>query len=179
MAVVLRRRCGDVRSISDAFQVRIFAHGGCVPFQLPVPKYSSRKRAISEGTLLNPFLSKKQLTLGLTQTNNTSMSTSFRNHSYRLSENRNIFQMQNCTMWAASNWGFSETTIQPARHECQACCPLQAEKAGLQPAVGNKHGTHIAQVVSSLQKILWGSKLTWYTILTLIDLVLLIKRIQF
>ena len=53
-------------------------------------------------------------------------------------------------------------TIQPARHECHACCPLQAEKPGIQPVVGNTHGTHVEQVVSSFQKILRGSQLTWY-----------------
>ena len=51
-------------------------------------------------------------------------------------------------------------TIQPARHECHTCCPLQAEKPGIQPVVGN---THVKQVVSSFQKILRGSELTWYT----------------
>jgi len=53
-------------------------------------------------------------------------------------------------------------TIQPARHECNACCPLQAKKPGIQPVVGNTHGTHVEQVVSSFQKILRGSQLTWY-----------------
>jgi len=47
-----------------------------------------------------------------------------------------------CTMWVASPWEFSEMTIQPARHECHACCPLQAEKPRIQPVVGNTHGTH-------------------------------------
>ena len=55
-------------------------------------------------------------------------------------------------------------TIQPARHECHTCCPLQAEKPGIQPVVGNTHGTHVEQVVSSFQKILRGSQLTWYTL---------------
>jgi len=54
-------------------------------------------------------------------------------------------------------------TIQSARHECQACCPLQAEKPGIQPVVGNTHDTHVEQVVSSFQKILRGSQLTWYS----------------
>jgi len=54
------------------------------------------------------------------------------------------------TMWVASPRGFSEMTIQPARHKCHACCPLQAEKTGIQPVVGNTHGTHVEQVVSSL-----------------------------
>jgi len=54
-------------------------------------------------------------------------------------------------------------TIQPARHECHACCPLQAEKPRIQPVVGNTHGTHVEQVVSSFQKILRGSQLTWHT----------------
>ena len=53
-------------------------------------------------------------------------------------------------------------TVQPARHECHACCPLQAEKPGIQPVLGNTHGTHVEQVVSSFQKILRGSQLTWY-----------------
>jgi len=53
-------------------------------------------------------------------------------------------------------------TIQPARHECHACCPLQAEKPGIQPVVGNTHDTHVEQVISSFQKILRGSQLTWY-----------------
>jgi len=53
-------------------------------------------------------------------------------------------------------------TIQPARHEVHACYPLQAEKSGIQPVVGNPHGTHVEQVVSSFQKILRGSQLTWY-----------------
>jgi len=52
--------------------------------------------------------------------------------------------------------------IQPARHECYAYCPLQAEKLGIQPTVGNTHGSHVKQVVSSFQKILRGSQLTWY-----------------
>jgi len=65
-------------------------------------------------------------------------------------------------MWVASPWGFSEIRIQPARHECHACCPLQAEKPGIQPIVGNTHGTHVEQVVSSFQKILRGSQLSWY-----------------
>jgi len=52
--------------------------------------------------------------------------------------------------------------IQPARHECHACCPLQAEKPGIQPVVGNTHDTHVEQVVSSFQKILRGLQLTWY-----------------
>jgi len=51
--------------------------------------------------------------------------------------------------------------IQPARHECHACCPLQAEKQGIQPVVGNTRGTHVEQVVSSFQKFLRGSQLTW------------------
>jgi len=53
-------------------------------------------------------------------------------------------------------------TIQPARHECHACCPLQVEKPGIQPVVGNTRGTRVEQVVSSFQKILRGSQLTWY-----------------
>jgi len=53
-------------------------------------------------------------------------------------------------------------TIQPVQHECHACCPLLAEKPGIQPVVGNTHDTHVEQVVSSFQKILRGSQLTWY-----------------
>ena len=48
--------------------------------------------------------------------------------------------------------------MQPARHECHACCSLQAEKPGIQPVVGNTHDTHVVQVVSSFQKILRGSQ---------------------
>ena len=54
-------------------------------------------------------------------------------------------------------------TIQPALHECQSCYPLQAEKPGIQPVVGNTHGTSVEQVVSSFQKILRGSRLTWHS----------------
>jgi len=63
----------------------------------------------------------------------------------------------------------------PARHECHACCPLQVEKPGIQPVAGNTHGSHhetitivlvscshVKQVVSSFQKILRSSQLTWY-----------------
>jgi len=39
---------------------------------------------------------------------------------------------------------------------------VQAEKREIQPVVGNTHGTHVEQVVSSFQKILRGSQLTWY-----------------
>jgi len=53
-------------------------------------------------------------------------------------------------------------TIQPARHDCYACCPLQAEKPGIQPVVGNTRGTRVDHVVSSFQKIVRGSQLTWY-----------------
>jgi len=67
------------------------------------------------------------------------------------------------TMRVASPRGFSEMTIQPARHECHACCPLQAEKHNIVLVVGNTHGTHVVQVLSSFQKILRGSQLTWYT----------------
>jgi len=72
-------------------------------------------------------------------------------------------KMHLCAMWVASPWELSEKTIQPARHECHACCPLQAEKLGIQPVVGNTRGTHDEQVVSSFLKILRGSQLTWYT----------------
>jgi len=71
------------------------------------------------------------------------------------------------TMWVGSPWGFSEKTIQPARHECHACGPLQAEKPGIQPVVGNTHGSRVMQVVSSFQKILRGSQLTSYIFQTL------------
>jgi len=53
-------------------------------------------------------------------------------------------------------------TIQPARPEGHASCPLHAEKPGIQPIVGSTQGTHAEQVVSSYQKILRGSQLTWY-----------------
>jgi len=46
-----------------------------------------------------------------------------------------------------------------------ACCPLHAEKPGIQPVVGNTHGTRVEQVVSSFQKILRGSQIKWYIIL--------------
>ena len=36
------------------------------------------------------------------------------------------------------------------------------KKPWIQPVVGNTHGTHVEQVVSSFQKILRGSKLAWY-----------------
>ena len=53
----------------------------------------------------------------------------------------------------------------PARNKCHACCPLKAEKPGIQPVVGNTHGTHVEQVVSSFQKtLLLGSQLTWYAL---------------
>jgi len=67
-------------------------------------------------------------------------------------------------MWVASSpWGFSEMTIQPARHECHACCPLRAGSLAFQPVVDNTRGTHVEQVLSSFQKILRGSQLTWYS----------------
>ena len=47
-------------------------------------------------------------------------------------------------------------TIQPARHERHACCPLQAEKPGIQPVEGNTHDSHVKKVLSSYRKILWG-----------------------
>jgi len=62
-------------------------------------------------------------------------------------------------------------TIQPARHECHACCPLQAEKPGIQPVVGNTHDTHVEQVVSSFQKIFRGSQLTWYSLFSQLSLI--------
>jgi len=79
-----------------------------------------------------------------------------------LSISLNLKFTLNSTTWVASPRGFSEMTIQPARHECHACCPPQAEKPGIQPVVGNMHDTHVEQVVSSFQKILRGSQLTWY-----------------
>jgi len=68
-----------------------------------------------------------------------------------------------CTMWVASPWGFSEETIQPARHECHACCLLRAGFLAFQPVADNMRGTRVEQVVSSFQKILRGSQLTWYS----------------
>jgi len=64
------------------------------------------------------------------------------------------------SMWVASPWGFSEKTIQPARHECYACCLLRAGFLAFQPVVDNTRGTRVEQVVSSFQKILRGSQLT-------------------
>jgi len=62
----------------------------------------------------------------------------------------------------ASSWGFSEMTIQPARHECHACCQLRAGIPAFQPVVDNTRGTRVGQVVSSFQKFLRGSQHTWY-----------------
>jgi len=53
-------------------------------------------------------------------------------------------------------------TIQPTRHECHACCLLRAGFLAFQPVVDNTRGTRVGQVVSSFQKVLWGSQLTWY-----------------
>ena len=78
----------------------------------------------------------------------------------------NTFETESTT-WVASPWGFSGMTIQPALYECHACCSLQAGKPGIQPVVGNTHATHVEQNVSSFQKILRGSQLTWYTNSTL------------
>jgi len=50
-------------------------------------------------------------------------------------------------------------TIQPARHGCHACGLLRAGFLAFQPVVDN---TRVEQVVSSFQKILRGSQLTWY-----------------
>ena len=55
-------------------------------------------------------------------------------------------------------------TIQSARHECHACCLLQAGFLAFQPLVDNTRGTRVERVVSSFQKILRGSQLTWYCI---------------
>jgi len=66
------------------------------------------------------------------------------------------------TMWVASPWGLFEMTIQPARHGCHACCLLRARFLAFQPVVDNTCGTRVEQVVSSFQKILRGSQLTWY-----------------
>jgi len=68
-----------------------------------------------------------------------------------------------CTTWVASFWGFSEKTIQPAWHECNACCLLRARFLAFQPVADNTRGTRVEQVVSSFQKILRGSQLTWYS----------------
>jgi len=43
-------------------------------------------------------------------------------------------------------------TIQPARHECHACCLLRAGFLAFQPVVDNTRGTRVEQVVSSFQK---------------------------
>jgi len=66
------------------------------------------------------------------------------------------------TMWVASPWGFSDMTVQPARHGWHTCCPLQAENPGIQHIVSNTHVTHVEQVVSSFQKILRSLQLTRY-----------------
>jgi len=54
-------------------------------------------------------------------------------------------------------------TIQPARYECHACCLLRAGVLPFQPVVDNTPGTRVGQVVSSFQKILSCSQLTWYS----------------
>jgi len=51
-------------------------------------------------------------------------------------------------------------TIQPARHECRACCLLRAGFLTYQPVMDNTRSTRVGQVVS-FQKILRGSQLTW------------------
>ena len=60
-------------------------------------------------------------------------------------------------------------TIQPARHECRACCLLRAGFPAFQPVVDNTRGTRVEQVVSSFQKILRGLQLTWYVKSACID----------
>jgi len=55
--------------------------------------------------------------------------------------------------------------IQPARHECHACCLLRAGFLAFQPVVDNTRGTRVGQVISSFQKILRGSQLTRYSII--------------
>jgi len=67
------------------------------------------------------------------------------------------------TMWVASPWGFSEKTIQPARHECHARCLLRAGFLAFQTVVDNTCGPRVEQVVSSFQKLFRGSQLTWYS----------------
>jgi len=54
-------------------------------------------------------------------------------------------------------------TIQPARHQCHACCLLRAGFLAFQLVVDNTRGTRVEQVISSFQKILRGSQLTWYS----------------
>jgi len=44
------------------------------------------------------------------------------------------------TTWVASPWGFSEMTIQPARHEFHACCPLGWKARN--PARSRQHACH-------------------------------------
>jgi len=63
-------------------------------------------------------------------------------------------------------------TIQPARHECHACCLLLAGYLAFQPVVDNTRGTRVGQVVSSFQKILRGSQLTWYWELIILAILL-------
>jgi len=53
-------------------------------------------------------------------------------------------------------------TMQPARHECYACCLQRDGFLAFQPVVDNKRGTRVEQVASSFQKILRGSQFTWY-----------------
>jgi len=48
------------------------------------------------------------------------------------------------------------TTIQPARHECVACCLLRAEKLGFQHDVGNVLGNSVERAASSFSEILRG-----------------------
>jgi len=60
-------------------------------------------------------------------------------------------------------------TIQPARHERHACCPLRAGFLAFQPVADNTRGTRVEQVVSSFQKILRGSQLTWYNQVDYVD----------
>jgi len=61
-----------------------------------------------------------------------------------------------CTERVTNPKGFPEMTIQPARYECHACCPLQAEKHGIQLVVGNAHCTRVSRAASSFTNILRG-----------------------
>jgi len=73
---------------------------------------------------------------------------------------KGVLKTQLCTMRVSSPWGFSEMTIQPARHEYHVCCLLRAEFMAFQPVADNTRGTRVEEVVSSFQKIFRGSQLT-------------------
>jgi len=49
-------------------------------------------------------------------------------------------------------------TIEPALHECHACCLIRAGFLAFQPVMDNTRGTRVEQVVLSFQKILIGAR---------------------